>query len=110
MPLIMLLLLLARLLRLQHGLNSFPSFRTLVVFSYPFRYQALLESRGHCGEQAGNQFKRMARTAALFSKPALTTLDTVLIRIRGTASLALTAAYFVEGVRADRLSMSRHLY
>ena len=54
-------------------------------------------------EQGANQFKRMARTAALFSQPALTTLDTVLIRIRGTASLALAAAYFVEGVRADRL-------
>ncbi len=59
-------------------------------------------------KQGANQFKRMARTAALFSTPALTTLDTVLIRTRGTASLALAAAYFVEGVRANRLELSHH--
>ena len=50
-------------------------------------------------EQGASQFKRMARTAAVMSRPVLTTLDTVLNRIRGTASLALTAAYLVEGVR-----------
>ncbi len=59
-------------------------------------------------EQGANQFKRMARTAALFSQPALTTLDTVLIRTRGLASLALTAAYFVEGVRTACLGVWQH--
>ena len=52
--------------------------------------------------QSAQSFKRMSATAALLSKPVLTTLDTVLIRIRGTGSLALTTAYFVEGVRLRR--------